>query len=74
MPPVPQPLIGVSADLKDGDTKPIHVVGDKYIRAILAGTDALPLLIPALGNIIDPADLARRLDGLCLTGSNRPRP
>jgi putative glutamine amidotransferase len=66
---VPQPLIGVSADLKDGDTKPIHVVGDKYIRAILAGTDALPLLIPALGNAIDPADLAHRLDGLCLTGS-----
>jgi len=69
MPPVPLPLIGVSADLKDGGTKPIHVVGDKYIRAVLAGTHALPLLIPALGNEIDPADLASRLDGLCLTGS-----
>ena len=69
MPPAPQPLIGVSADYKDGDGKPIHVVGDKYIRAILAGTHGLPLLIPAIGRAIDPADLARRLDGLCLTGS-----
>ena len=69
MPPASQPLIGVSADYKDGDGKPIHVVGDKYIRAILAGTHGLPLLIPAIGNAIDPANLAGRLDGLCLTGS-----
>jgi putative glutamine amidotransferase len=69
MPPVPQPLIGVSADLKDGDTKPIHVVGDKYIRAVLLGANGLPLLIPAIGSAIDPVELAHRLDGLCLTGS-----
>ncbi len=69
MPPVPQPLIGLSADCKDGDGRPIHVVGDKYVRAILVGAQGLPLLIPAIGNAIDPADLARRLDGLCLTGS-----
>lgn len=69
MPPVLQPLIGVSADLKDAPHKPIHVVGDKYIRAVLAGTHSLPLIIPALGNAIDPVSLAQRLDGLCLTGS-----
>jgi putative glutamine amidotransferase len=69
MQPIPQPLIGLSADCKDSDGKPVHVVGDKYIRAIVVGAHGLPLLIPALGNAIDPADLARRLDGLCLTGS-----
>jgi putative glutamine amidotransferase len=69
MHPIPQPLIGLSADCKESDGKPVHTVGDKYIRAIVVGAHGLPLLIPALGNAIDPADLAGRLDGLCLTGS-----
>ena len=69
MHPIPQPLIGLSADWKDSDGKPVHTVGDKYVRAIVIGAHGLPLLIPTLGAAIDPADLARRLDGLCLTGS-----
>ncbi|MDZ4735665.1 MAG: gamma-glutamyl-gamma-aminobutyrate hydrolase family protein [Rhodospirillaceae bacterium] len=69
MNPILQPLIGLSADWKDSDGRPVHSIGDKYVRAILVGAQGLPLVIPALGAAIDPADLARRLDGLCLTGS-----
>ena len=48
---------------------PFHVAGDKYLRAVADGAQALPLLIPALGDGLDPAELVGRLDGLLLTGS-----
>jgi putative glutamine amidotransferase len=65
----PLPLVGVPACAKTIDRFPFHAVGDKYVRAVSEGACALPVLIPALGEGIDPADLAARLDGLFLTGS-----
>jgi putative glutamine amidotransferase len=63
------PLVGIPADRRQLDPHPFHVVGEKYITAIRDGADALPFLIPALGNTIDAEAVLQRLDGILLTGS-----
>ncbi len=48
---------------------PNHIVGDKYVRAAAVGAEALPLVIPALGELIDHYTLLASVDGLLFTGS-----
>jgi putative glutamine amidotransferase len=48
---------------------PFHMVGEKYARAVLEASDALPLLIPALGEELRFEELLQRLDGILFTGS-----
>ena len=48
---------------------PFHAVGDKYVRAVLEAADAIPLLIPALGERLGLEDLLQNLDGILFTGS-----
>ncbi len=43
--------------------------GEKYIEAVAAGAQAVPVLIPALGSEIDLPSLLQACDGLLLTGS-----
>ncbi len=64
-----KPVIGVPADRRLLDPHQFHVVGEKYVAAIRDGADALPLLIPALGDSIDLDAVLDRVDGLLLTGS-----
>jgi putative glutamine amidotransferase len=64
-----QPLIGVTACSKEIGLHPFHIVGDKYVRAVAVAAGGLPLVIPAMPELIDPATLLERLDGLLLTGS-----
>lgn len=45
------------------------MVGEKYITAIRDGANALPILIPALGDDPHPDDILSGIDGLFLTGS-----
>lgn len=63
------PLIGIPCCARTLGAHPFHIAGDKYVRAVSDGAGALPLLVPALGDAIDPAELLSRLDGLMLTGS-----
>jgi putative glutamine amidotransferase len=63
------PLIGLPADVKLVNEHPFHAVGEKYITAVSDAAGGLPLVIPALGDRFDMADLVARLDGLLLTGS-----
>ncbi len=63
------PVIGIPCCARPVNDHPYHVVGDKYVRAVTQSIGGLPLLIPAIGPGIDPADLVGRLDGLLLTGS-----
>ena len=63
------PLIGLPADVKEIGDKPFHAVGDKYLRAVIEATGALPLVIPAFGALYDLPALVERLDGVLLTGS-----
>ena len=46
-----------------------HCVGEKYINAVAAGADAVPLLIPALGSALELRALLGHVDGILLTGS-----
>jgi putative glutamine amidotransferase len=65
----PKPLIGISADRRVLDPHPFHVVGEKYITAIRDGADAVPFLVPVLGNSIHGDEILAKVDGLFLTGS-----
>lgn len=64
-----QPVIGVPADRRVLDPHPFHLVGEKYLTAIRDAADALPFMIPALGDRLDPDELLANVDGLLLTGS-----
>lgn len=64
-----RPLIGVSADFRELTNAPFHVVGDKYLRAVMLASEAMPMVIPSFGDLYDMPDLVQRLDGLLLTGS-----
>jgi putative glutamine amidotransferase len=66
---VPTPLVGVTSCLKSRDEVHFHSVGDKYVDAVFTGAAAIPVLIPALGERLDPDDLLARVDGLMVTGS-----
>ena len=63
------PLIGVTACTKQVGLHISHVVGDKYLRAVAIGAGGMPLIVPALGDLLDQSLLLDSLDGLLLTGS-----
>jgi putative glutamine amidotransferase len=46
-----------------------HCVGEKYINAVALGADALPVLIPSLGSVVEYREFINQLDGVLLTGS-----
>ncbi|RJG12552.1 gamma-glutamyl-gamma-aminobutyrate hydrolase family protein [Pseudomonas cavernicola] len=63
------PLIGVTACSKQIGLKHYHIVGDRYVRAVVVGAGGLPLIIPSLAELIDQPTLLESLDGLLFTGS-----
>jgi putative glutamine amidotransferase len=63
------PLIGIPADRRVFGKHYFHMVGEKYIEAIVHGANATPVLLPALGEQLDLASLLEVCDGLLLTGS-----
>lgn len=63
------PLVGLPADSKPIGLHRYQAVGEKYIRAVVEGAGAMPLLIPSLSPPLDLDDLLDRLDGLLLTGA-----
>ena len=63
------PLIGIPADRRLYGNHYFHMVGEKYIEAIARGANAVPVLVPALGEDLDLASLLEVCDGLLLTGS-----
>lgn len=65
----PRPIVAVSADRRMLDPHPSHVVGEKYLRALIDGAEALPLVVPALADDISIDELLERVDGVALTGS-----
>lgn len=64
-----RPIICLPCNIIDLAGLPAHVVRDTYIRAIEEVIGGVPLLIPALGKHFDFADIAKRVDGIMLTGS-----
>jgi putative glutamine amidotransferase len=64
-----KPVIGVPACRKQIDIHPFHVVGEKYLQALIDGADALPLIIPVMADHLDIDDILGQVDGVFLTGS-----
>jgi len=61
-------LIGAVADYRVIGPHGFHMAGDKYLHAITAAMDAIPVILPAMATEIDAHALLSRLDGLLLTG------
>ncbi|WP_179405567.1 gamma-glutamyl-gamma-aminobutyrate hydrolase family protein [Burkholderia guangdongensis] len=64
-----KPLVGVTADLTQIGAHASHTVGDKYVAAIVDGSNALAMVLPALGERQAAADVLDAVDGLLFTGS-----
>ncbi len=64
-----KPVVAITADRRFVDPHQAHLAGEKYITAITDAADALPFILPSLGDRIDLDDAIRHLDGLFLTGS-----
>jgi putative glutamine amidotransferase len=64
-----RPVIGLPADRRMIGHHPFHAVGEKYIRAVTEAADAIPFLIPSLGEALDLEEVLARVDGILFTGS-----
>jgi putative glutamine amidotransferase len=64
-----RPLIGVISDRRMLGHHPFHVVGEKYLAAVLHGAGGFPVSLPVLGEDFDVLEVLDRLGGLLLTGS-----
>jgi len=62
-------LIGVISDRRTIGGHAFHMVGEKYLRALVDGSEAYPVSLPSLPDGFDVLDILDRLDGLFLTGS-----
>ena len=63
------PLVGLPSDSKPIGLHRYQAVGEKYVRAVVQGAGAIPLLIPSLAPPLPLLDVLGGLDGLLLTGS-----
>lgn len=63
------PLVGLPTDRKLIGPHPFLATGEKYVRAVVEGAGATPVLLPALQPALDPEQWLPRLDGLLLTGA-----
>nr|WP_083788718.1 gamma-glutamyl-gamma-aminobutyrate hydrolase family protein [Paraburkholderia atlantica] len=64
-----QPIVGITADRTMLGAHPSHVAGEKYIAAIVEGSRALAMLVPAFGERQSSDDVLAAVDGLLFTGS-----
>ncbi|CAH0990087.1 Gamma-glutamyl-gamma-aminobutyrate hydrolase PuuD [Sinobacterium norvegicum] len=63
-----KPVVLVCADRKMAGVHPFHMAGEKYIKAVVEGAGAIPLILPALAHSQDVIDLLDQVDGFLLTG------
>ena len=64
-----KPIVLIPADVKQIGEHPFHAVGQKYIMAVAQAAGATPLLIPAISDHLEIAELLSMADGILLTGS-----
>lgn len=64
-----RPVIGVPACRRILDPHPFHIVGEKYLQALIDGADALPMVIPVMAEHLDIEEILAQVDGVLLTGS-----
>lgn len=64
-----QPVIAVPADRRYFEPHTYHAVGEIYLQALIDGAAAIPMIVPALIDVINADDILDCCDGLFLTGS-----
>ncbi len=64
-----KPIIGVPADRRMLEPHPYHIVGEKYMTALIECAGALPLMIPVLAEHLDIDEVLDQIDGILLPGS-----
>jgi len=62
-----KPIVGITCCSALNGIHHQQVVGDKYIRALIEGSDVIPVLIPSFGKAME--EMLPHLEGLYLTGS-----
>ncbi|MFD2236417.1 gamma-glutamyl-gamma-aminobutyrate hydrolase family protein [Aureimonas populi] len=62
-------LVAVPADVRAFETYVWHCSPDTYLKAILKGAGAVPVIVPALSEGFDVEALLSRFDGVLTTGS-----
>ena len=67
---IEKPLVGVVSDRRRVDsTHYFHLVGEKYLQALVEAAGVYPVGLPSLAEGLDLTDMLGRLDGLFLTGN-----
>ncbi len=64
-----QPIVAVAADTKELDGYRWQAVVETYLRAVITGAGAIPLILPSLPGIEDLDAVLDRVDGVLLPGS-----
>jgi putative glutamine amidotransferase len=64
-----KPVVLLPADVKQLGEHPFHVAGHKYIIALAQAAGALPLVVPAISDLLDIDELLAMADGVLLTGA-----
>ena len=63
-----KPVVGIPASVFSMRQLPLHAVGHSNATAVARVSNCHPVVIPALGDDIDVADIVEHMDGLLLTG------
>lgn len=66
---IQRPLIGIPADRRLLGSQAYHLVGEKYLTAVLDAAGGIPVIVPAIGRELALDDLLASLDGLLFMGS-----
>jgi putative glutamine amidotransferase len=64
-----KPVVLIPADVKQLGDHPFHVAGHKYVMAVAEAAGALPLVVPAISDLLDIDTLLAMADGILLTGA-----
>jgi putative glutamine amidotransferase len=64
-----QPLVGLPADTYENHGFLFHSIGDKYVRAVAEVALCLPVMIPALADVMALDALLDHFDGIVITGA-----
>ena len=65
-----KPLVAVVSDRRQVDEAHyFHMVGEKYLQALISAAGVFPIGLPSMADDLDVADILEHVDGLFLTGS-----
>ncbi len=63
-----RPLIGIPSGYRAYESLYVHVTGDRNVSAVIDAAEAIPFVIPAVGEKLDISGTLAGLDGVLLTG------